>query len=156
MNTATSSKKRVLTDEQREQYNARRRKVPTNLNTITFPIAGGKSLTLKRNSQNGKIIEYLLTEGNTLTTAEAYEKFKIFRFGARISELRELGVNIKSDTVSSPQNPSIKYNRYWIDRKGEQQSIFNAKVIEGSSASEGEVKAAWSVVSDKLFTGETE
>lgn len=47
-------------------------------------------------SQNAQILAWL-ESGRTLTTLQALELFGCIRLGARISELRSRGANIKTD-----------------------------------------------------------
>ncbi len=46
-----------------------------------------------------KILEYMRTHGNRITTAEAADNLRIMSFTKRMSELREKGYLISDETV---------------------------------------------------------
>lgn len=50
-------------------------------------------------SQNQLVLEYLL-QGNTLTRAEAYEKWGITELNTRIHDLRKMGYTIMTQNVT--------------------------------------------------------
>lgn len=52
-------------------------------------------------SQKQAIMEYLL-DGHSITPLEALEMFGCFRLGARIADLRKLGMNIQNDNPRDP------------------------------------------------------
>ena len=62
-------------------------------------------------TQKTRIKEHLIRY-NVITPIEALNKFGCFRLAARISELREEGLNIKT-TIITPKNKS-RYAKYSI------------------------------------------
>lgn len=50
-------------------------------------------------SQNFKILQHL-KQGNTITPLEALHLFGSLRLGARIKDLRDMGANIITETIS--------------------------------------------------------
>lgn len=50
-------------------------------------------------SQNFQILQHL-KQGNTITHLEALHLFGSLRLGARIKDLRDMGVNIITETIS--------------------------------------------------------
>lgn len=63
-------------------------------------------------TQKAKILAYML-EGNTITPLEALNRFKCFRLGARIADLKDDGYEIQSKFVSTPSEKKVK--QYWIN-----------------------------------------
>ena len=59
-------------------------------------------------TQNELILEHL-SKGNTLTSLEALEMFGCFRLASRISDLRRLGNNISSETVTKDRKSFSSY-----------------------------------------------
>ena len=62
-------------------------------------------------SQTQKILEYLL-EGNSITPLEALERFKCFRLGARIADIKAKGYLVYSEFVDTPTQKKVK--RYYL------------------------------------------
>lgn len=66
-------------------------------------------------SQSSKILDYLMIEGNSLTTLECIQKFNCTTLSQRMGEiarlLRDTGNQyfVESKTVSG-----AKYKRYWL------------------------------------------
>lgn len=54
--------------------------------------------TITTQAQKKRIFEYLL-QGHSITPLEALQKFGCFRLGARIYELKQEGIAIKSQLV---------------------------------------------------------
>ena len=52
------------------------------------------------NTQNARIAEYLL-QGHSITQQEAYDLFQCFRLGARIFNLKERGMQIISERITT-------------------------------------------------------
>lgn len=52
-------------------------------------------------SQNQAIREYL-EAGHSITPLEALNKFNCFRLGARIADLKKLGLNIRNFPINDP------------------------------------------------------
>ena len=59
-------------------------------------------------SQTKQILRYL-QEGNTITPIEALNKFKCFRLGARIWDLRKKGYNIDPKIVEQDGKHFAEY-----------------------------------------------
>ena len=57
-------------------------------------------------SQNKQIADYL-NKGKKLTTLDALTKFGCFRLAARISDLRNDGMNIKTTTIKLENNKQV-------------------------------------------------
>lgn len=57
-------------------------------------------------SQESKILDWLQA-GNTITPAEAYERFNSLRLGGRIWSLRKQGHDIKSENVRTPSGKHV-------------------------------------------------
>jgi hypothetical protein len=57
-------------------------------------------------SQNKQIADYL-NKGKKLTTLDALNKFGCFRLAARISDLRNDGMNIKTTTIKLENNKQV-------------------------------------------------
>jgi len=57
-------------------------------------------------SQNKKIADYL-NKGKKLTPIDALNKFGCFRLAARIADLRNEGMNIKTNTIKLDNNKLI-------------------------------------------------
>ena len=69
----------------------------------------------KRNnkkSQTVAIREYLL-QGHSITPMDALELFGCFRLGARIADLKKMGMNIKSE-IRKDESTGKRYSRYWL------------------------------------------
>jgi len=64
-----------------------------------------------KQTQNDQIRMYLQA-GNSLTQIDALEKFNCFRLAARVKNLRDAGVNIRSELLHTSDGK--KYARYWI------------------------------------------
>jgi len=62
-------------------------------------------------SQAKQILAYL-QQGNRITGIEALNLFGCFRLPARISDLREEGIDIKDEYVTTPTGKRVK--SYWI------------------------------------------
>ena len=58
-------------------------------------------------SQTDRILEYML-EGNSITPLEALEKFKCFRLGARIADIKSKGYLVYSEFVTTPSEKKVK------------------------------------------------
>ena len=58
-------------------------------------------------SQNDLILEWMLA-GNTITPLEALEKFKCFRLGARIADIKARGYLVYSEFVTTPSEKKVK------------------------------------------------
>ena len=70
---------------------------------------------LQVGSHKHGILKYLM-EHRSITNAEAVEHLDCYRLGARISELREMGVNIityREDNV----NKSGQHGRYYLEER---------------------------------------
>lgn len=59
-------------------------------------------------------IKTYLSKGNTLTGMEALHMFKCFRLPARVFELNEQGMNIKSEMIYFNKK---RFARYFIDKE---------------------------------------
>ena len=66
-------------------------------------------------SQNQAIMEYLL-EGHSITPLEALEMFGCFRLGARIADLKKLGMRIQNDNPRDPVTGK-RYAKYHVVHK---------------------------------------
>lgn len=66
-------------------------------------------------SQNDRLAAYL-RKGRTITQMEALDKLGIFRLAARIYDLREMGLDIASDTVEVENRwkETCKITRYYL------------------------------------------
>lgn len=64
-------------------------------------------------SQNKMILKYLQTHKRGLTPIDALNKFGCMRLGARISDLRELGYNIRTDMEKNTNNNG-RHARYFL------------------------------------------
>lgn len=71
-----------------------------------------------KESQAGNIQKYL-EEGNSITSAEAYEKFGCTRLSGRIFELRKRGFNIITEMVEGRTRYGnyCQYARYTLIKK---------------------------------------
>lgn len=58
-------------------------------------------------SQTDRILEWML-EGHTITPLEALEKFKCFRLGARIADIKARGYLVYSEFVTTPSEKKVK------------------------------------------------
>ena len=58
-------------------------------------------------SQTDLILEWMLA-GNTITPLEALEKFKCFRLGARIADIKARGYLVYSEFVTTPSEKKVK------------------------------------------------
>jgi len=70
-------------------------------------------------SQN-KLILYYLQNGNSITPLEALQKFNCFRLGARISDLKQEGHNIKTTII---HREGKHYASYKIEKAQESHSV---------------------------------
>lgn len=66
-------------------------------------------------SQKQAIMEYLL-DGHSITPLEALEMFGCFRLGARIADLKKLGMKIQNDNPRDPVTGK-RYAKYRIASK---------------------------------------
>lgn len=67
-------------------------------------------------SQNQAIREYL-EAGHSITPLEALNKFNCFRLGARIADLKKLGLRIVASTIKDP-NTGKRYANYALEKEG--------------------------------------
>ena len=51
--------------------------------------------------------------GNRITPLEALRRFRCFRLGARIADLKDDGIDIRSRFVTTVSEKNVK--EYWID-----------------------------------------
>lgn len=58
-------------------------------------------------SQTDLILEWMLA-GNTITPLEALEKFKCFRLGARIADIKARGYLVYSEFVTTQSEKKVK------------------------------------------------
>lgn len=58
-------------------------------------------------SQTDLILEWMLS-GHTITPLEALEKFKCFRLGARIADIKARGYLVYSEFVTTPSEKKVK------------------------------------------------
>ena len=58
-------------------------------------------------SQTERILQYML-EGHSITPLEALEKFKCFRLGARIADIKARGYLVYSEFVTTPSEKKVK------------------------------------------------
>lgn len=58
-------------------------------------------------SQTDLILEWLLA-GHTITPLEALERFKCFRLGARIADIKARGYLVYSEFVTTPSEKKVK------------------------------------------------
>ena len=58
-------------------------------------------------SQTDLILEWMLA-GHTITPLEALEKFKCFRLGARIADIKARGYLVYSEFVTTPSEKKVK------------------------------------------------
>lgn len=58
-------------------------------------------------SQTDRILEYML-QGHSITPLEALEKFKCFRLGARIADIKAKGYLVYSEFVTTPSEKKVK------------------------------------------------
>lgn len=58
-------------------------------------------------SQTDLILEWMLA-GNSITPLEALEKFKCFRLGARIADIKARGYLVYSEFVTTPSEKKVK------------------------------------------------
>ena len=68
-------------------------------------------------TQEEKIIDYMERHGS-ITPLEAMEEFGIMRLGARIYDLKESGVKIITETVTSKnrEGKQVRFARYRLER----------------------------------------
>ena len=64
-------------------------------------------------SQKKQILRYLQTHRRGITPIDALEKFGCFRLSARISDLRELGYDIRTDREKNKNNEGY-HARYFL------------------------------------------
>lgn len=70
-------------------------------------------------TQTDQILEHL-KQGHSISPLEALELFGCFRLASRISELRSIGYDIKTEFE---KNGGKKWGRYWLNRsKSTQQT----------------------------------
>ena len=67
---------------------------------------------MKKISQSQKIFEHLWN-GNTLTPIEALERFGCFRLSARIKNLRDDGLDIKTDIITTKSGKRVA--QYYLE-----------------------------------------
>ena len=58
-------------------------------------------------SQTDLILEWMLA-GHTITPLEALERFKCFRLGARIADIKAMGYLVYSEFVTTPSEKKVK------------------------------------------------
>lgn len=58
-------------------------------------------------SQTDRILEYML-QGHAITPLEALEKFKCFRLGARIADIKARGYLVYSEFVTTQTEKKVK------------------------------------------------
>ena len=58
-------------------------------------------------SQTDLILEWMLA-GNSITPLEALDKFKCFRLGARIADIKARGYLVYSEFVTTPSEKKVK------------------------------------------------
>lgn len=69
---------------------------------------------LQEGSQNYKILKHLLDHG-TITTFDAFNKYRITRLSGRIFDLKELGVNIEANIVyKKTEGETVHYAVYTV------------------------------------------
>jgi hypothetical protein len=61
-------------------------------------------------TQNEQIAEYL-KQGNRITALEALSRFRCLRLASRVSELKEKGYNIQSETI---HDNGKHYSEYYL------------------------------------------
>lgn len=68
-------------------------------------------------TQEEKIMDYMERHGS-ITPLEAMEEFGIMRLGARIYDLKEIGVKIITETVTSKnrEGKPVRFARYRLER----------------------------------------
>lgn len=68
-------------------------------------------------SQNDMILRHLKTHKRGITQADAVEKFGCYRLSARISDLREMGYDIKTEneTKKNRYGVTVTYARYKLE-----------------------------------------
>lgn len=74
--------------------------------------------SIKKGSQNYKILNHLKTKGN-ITTLEAFREYGCTRLSGRIFELKEVGYNIIS-TLEDVKTRSGETTRVAVYRLGEE------------------------------------
>lgn len=62
-------------------------------------------------SQTDRILEYMLA-GNSITPLEALERFKCFRLGARIADIKARGYLVYSEFVTGDNGK--KFKKYYL------------------------------------------
>lgn len=62
-------------------------------------------------SQKKRILAYMKA-GHRITPIEALEKFRSFRLGARIADIKDMGYEVKSEFVTTPSGKRVK--AYWL------------------------------------------
>ena len=70
-----------------------------------------KAIEPKLGSQQHAILEHL-RQGKSLTRLEALNLFGTMQGQTRVSELRQMGHPIKSETIKTPSGKRV--SRYWI------------------------------------------
>ena len=65
-----------------------------------------------KKSQTEAIRDYLL-QGHSITPMDALELFGCFRLGARIADLKKMGMNIESE-IRKDEGTGKRYSRYWL------------------------------------------
>ena len=58
-------------------------------------------------AQTERILDYML-QGHAITPLEALEKFKCFRLGARIADIKARGYLVYSEFVTTPSEKKVK------------------------------------------------
>lgn len=66
-------------------------------------------------TQNEQILNHLETKG-AITPLQALLEYRCMRLGARIYDLRKLGLDIRSDFVENTNSAGEvkRYKRYWL------------------------------------------
>lgn len=68
-------------------------------------------------SQTEKVLDYMERHGS-ITQREAYEAFGCFRLGARIADLKDMGVVIERmiEEGVNRYGEKTRYARYWLKK----------------------------------------
>lgn len=74
-------------------------------------------------SQETQILDWLKA-GNSITPAEAYERFQTLRLGGRIYDLRQKGYNIKSEDFKTPSGKHVA--RYSLVLEAQSEFAFQS------------------------------
>ena len=68
-------------------------------------------------TQNDRVLDFLKTHSNGITSQDAFERFGITRLSGRIFDLRAMGYNISTEQETSKNRygDSTTYARYKLD-----------------------------------------